>query len=263
MDATTAEFEEAVRQALNQPIHGRDDSYFNGRIIDPGVPWDYRRRVVQLGLTPAKALLVLGTRDGEWLAQLRPLPTETVATEADPAQVQLARQQLDPFGISVYQVEPDGPLPFPDARFDLIIDYCTAFNAREVFRILRPGGHFFTEQRGGFHYIDLNRVLQAPWDRNASWNLQAALDAMRQTGFIVEDAQEAFPLVGFADIQAVIYYLRLVPGQIPDFQVDRYRSRLWLVYQTIQHAKALYVEGHRFFLEATKTASIDCGSHLK
>lgn len=132
-----------------------------------------------------------------------------------------------------------------------------------MFRVLRPGGHFLTEQLGGFHYIDLNRVLSAPWDRNASWKLQAALDAMRQAGFIVEHAQEAFPLVGFADIRAVIYYLRRVPGQIPDFQVDRYRPRLWLLYQTIQHAKSLYVRGHRFFLEATKALTIDCGSQLK
>ena len=95
MDEATVEFEEAVAQALSQPIHGRDCSYLKGRIIDPGVPWDYRRRVVQLGLTPTKALLVLGTGDGKWLAQFSPLLADTVATEIDPNESHTVRTRCE------------------------------------------------------------------------------------------------------------------------------------------------------------------------
>jgi len=254
METTTPDFEHAVAEAVRQPIDDGGGTYLSTRLIDPGVPWDYRDRILH-HFTPTIALLDWGTGDGKFLARCSPLPADTVATGTDPTHVPIVRQQLDPFGITVYQVDPAEPLPFPDARFDLVINQYARFNAREVFRVLRPGGHFLTEQLGGFHYIDLNRMLHAPWDRNPSWNLQVALDAIGQAGLIVEHAQEAFPLVGFTDIRAVIYYLRLNPWQVPDFQVDRYRPKLWLFYRTIQHAKAVYVAGHRFFLEATKTPS--------
>ena len=51
-------------------------------------------------------LLDLGTRGGEWLAELPYRPRRTIATEAWPPNVRVAKARLAPLGIHVVQVAP-------------------------------------------------------------------------------------------------------------------------------------------------------------
>jgi SAM-dependent methyltransferase len=51
-------------------------------------------------------------------------------------------------------------LPLADATFDLVINRHESFDAREVQRVLRPGGTFITQQVGAQDLIELNEALQ-------------------------------------------------------------------------------------------------------
>ena len=71
----------------------------------------------------------------------------------------------------------------------------------------------------------------------------------------MHDAREAVPLTGFADVGAVVYYLKAIPWQIPDFSVDLYFDRLKELERRARTEGCIVVRGHRFLLDATKPAS--------
>ncbi len=237
---------------MGQPLRGWDFSYVAGRITSEALPWDYAQ-TVSGHLKNATSLLDLGTGGGEFLSRLSPLPAHTVATEAYPPNVPIARERLEPLGVIVCDVESEGLLPFRDAQFDLVINQHDGFDPGEVFRVLRPGGYFVTQQVGGSNHVDLNRALGAVVnDEYAKWDLNAALTGLRRAGFTIQQSADSFPLVGFADVNAVVYYLRMIPWQIPDFQIATYREKLWQVHETTRAQGPLSSRAHRFFIAARR-----------
>jgi cyclopropane fatty-acyl-phospholipid synthase-like methyltransferase len=64
------------------------------------LPWDYTATVLEHARR-SPDLLDLGTGGGEWLAALPYRPARTVATEAWPPNVSVARGRLKPLGTEV------------------------------------------------------------------------------------------------------------------------------------------------------------------
>ena len=239
-------------QALKQDFSGWDFSFLTNRMVSQPVSWDYRQRVLDR-LNTATALLDMGAGGGEFLASLAPLPHTTYATETYRPNVPIARKRLAPLGVQVIELASDDRLPFDDARFDLVINRHESYSTSEVLRILRPGGVFLTQQVGGANNQRLNELLQDSVTlSHAHWNLTYALKWLRQAGFQILEQYEEFPEARFTDIGAVVYYLKAIPWQIPDFTVDQYRDRLFAIHQLIQQTGALHVKEHRFYLEAKK-----------
>jgi hypothetical protein len=69
-------------------------------------------------------------------------------------------------------------------------------------------------------------------------------------GLEVVAGQEAFPETAFYDIGAVVYYLRAIPWQVPDFRVEKYTRTLRALHCQIKQEGQWVVRGHRFYLEA-------------
>src|SRR5690606_12581277 len=142
-----------------------------------------------------------------------------------PPNFPIARERLAPLGIEVHTVEDDASLPFPDNSFDLVINRHESYAVSEVERILKPGGHFITQQVGGDNDNELNRLLGAPAnDEYAHWNLAYAVNEFTGSDLEVIWRAESEVPTRFYDIGAVVYYLQAVPWQIPDFSVDAYRD---------------------------------------
>lgn len=238
-----------------QPFAGWDFSYIAGRMSEGPTPWDYRQ-LVTAALRGRGAMLDMGTGGGEFLASLSPLPALTAATEGYPPNIPIARVRLEPLGITVREIaeEDPGPLPFPDATFDLVINRHEYYSPAEVLRVLRPGGTFITQQVGGENDRDLNRLLAAPNPDNgfAFWTLAYARDQLTTAGFAIAMAAEAFPTRHFADLGAIVYYLKAVPWQIPDFAIEPYFPRLKEAHRRCQAAGSITVRQHRFVLIAEK-----------
>jgi len=94
------------------------------------------------------SLLDMGAGGGEFLASLMPLPIHTCATEGYEPNVSVARTLLQPLGVKVFRYEDDDNLPFDDEEFELIINRHESYSPKEVFRLLKPGGYFITQQVG-------------------------------------------------------------------------------------------------------------------
>ena len=126
-------------------IHGWDFSHLNGRWEDKDdLPWDYKAEVLA-ALRPDSRILDMDTGGGEFLLSLQHPHELTAAIENFPPNVELCRETLLPLGIDFKAAAADGPLPFPDNHFDLVLNRHGSFDPKEVFRVLKPGGVFLTQ----------------------------------------------------------------------------------------------------------------------
>lgn len=160
MTSADARLLERWRTAHQAPVEGWDFSDLD--LDEATTPWSYEQLARDV-LTGATSALDLGTGGGEVLLSLADaLPEDTVATEGWPPNLPVARRNLGVRGIAVYEYDAEGPdprLPFPDQRFDAVLDRHEAFRASEVFRVLRPGGRFLTQQVDGRDFEELQTLF--------------------------------------------------------------------------------------------------------
>jgi SAM-dependent methyltransferase len=222
-----------------------------GRMGTDQLPWSYGSLVIPL-MANATDMLDMGTGGGEILSNLRPLPANTYATEGWAPNVPVARERLEPLGVTVYGIADDtDPLPFADRSLDLVLNRHDAYDARELKRVLRPGGTFITQQIGGQNDADLNELLGTPPAEDYSdWTLDHAMSELSDAGLLVVEGREDFPSTRFYDIGALIFYLKAVPWQIDDFSIEKHRAQLYDVHLMIEQQGWLEVGGHRFIVRA-------------
>lgn len=176
------------------------------------------------------------------------------ATETYPPNVAIARERLEPLGVDLRDTsdDPDNRnLPFDDAAFDLVINRHEAYVPAEVFRILKPGGHFVTQQCGGYGEVDLIEYFKGriePMD----WTAAVASRQLSEVGFEIIDSQEVYPEYSFLDVGAVVYTFMAIPWLLEDFTIERYQGRLLAMYEHIQKHGSFTVRDQRFFVEAVK-----------
>lgn len=209
-----------------QQFQGWDFSYLEGRWHEEQPPWSYEGLARDL-IRGADSVLDLGTGGGEKLLEFRDvLPRNTVATEGYAPNVPVARSRLEPHGIQVveYNIEETARMPFEDESCALILSRHEAFDAQEVARILRRGGRFLTQQHGELG------GLAAEFGMSPNFpdvTLELCSQAVRDAGLVIERGEEWVGRSTFADVGALVYYLKAIPWEAPDdFSVERYRDVL-------------------------------------
>jgi SAM-dependent methyltransferase len=246
----------AWQREEQQPFAGWDFSYLDGRMRQEHPPWSYATRAVEL-MKQAISVLDLGTGGGERLLELRSSwPATVVATEAYPPNVQLATQRLVPAGARVVLVSlsDNGPLPFPDSSFDLVLDRHSAFNCAEVARILTPDGAFLTQQVHGLWDHD----LLAAFDAKPQWpnaTPEKYVPLLRRAGLTIVGAQDWSGALTFADVGAIVYYLKAVPWLVPGFSVATHVRYLERLQQRLDSGEHLTFTAKQYLIEARKPSS--------
>ncbi|GAA4422243.1 hypothetical protein GCM10023169_16330 [Georgenia halophila] len=238
---------------------GWDFSALDGRMSESAVPWDLDASYRET-LDGARSVLDMGTGGGEFLLRFRDvLPQDTTAAEGWEPNAPVARAALAPHGFEVVQFgQPDDDpaparMPFPDGRFDVVLNRHEAYHPAEVARVLRPGGTFVTQQVGGGELAELAAVTgvcpSVPQIRYEEFR-----DALAGAGLEVVDGAEWSGTYEFTDVAAVVAYLQMVPWQGPaDFSVDRYvRALLALHDAGPAHGEPVRLSRKRFWLRARK-----------
>lgn len=137
-------------------------------------------RVLEVGCGRGVALPVFARR-------LR--PARLAGLDIDAALLEVAERRVREEGIAAELVPGDvRRMPFPDAAFDLVIDFGTCYHiARpeaalsEIARVLAPGGLFVEETR-------LSQLLSHPvrsWGRSVPWCAERRLVRVRGAGLWV------------------------------------------------------------------------------
>lgn len=255
MTRLTTDFDKLVSEALAHSFSGWDFGYVAGRMVEHAPSWDYRQRVLTK-MAGVESLLDLDTGGGEFLSSLQPLPPHTTATEGYAPNVPVARAKLEPLGVRVVATHGNAALPFEANEFELIINRHGSFEAKELHRLLKPGGWFVTQQVGGQNYAGLNEALgDTAGYTYKDWTLAAAREGLAAAGFDIVEAREEFPLVEFFDVGAMVYYLKVVAWQVRDFSVETYRARLKAIHAEIEARGKFEVKAHRFLVAARKPAT--------
>ncbi len=238
---------------INEKFKGWDFSYLKstGRMQEFPLSWNYRNKVM-MEMHKMSSLLDMGTGGGEFLSTLNPLPKYTCATEGYKPNVSVARNRLGPLGVKVYEVQNDEYLPFKDETFKLIINKHESYSPKEVRRILRDEGIFITQQVGGLNDREINELLGVPKFEFFNWNLESAVTELQEIGFKISEQKEDLVKTRFYDIGAIVYYLKAIPWQVPDFTIEKYFDRLTEVYNRIEKEGYIDFTCHRFFIVAIK-----------
>jgi SAM-dependent methyltransferase len=209
------------QEIWDEPVRGWDFSRFGDRLTGDAPPWSYVD-LARDALQRATAVLDLGTGGGEVLLSLADdLPDDTVATEGWAPNLPVARDALGRRGIDVvaYDAEADPRLPFPDARFDLVLDRHEAYDAVEVVRVLQPGGGFLTQQVDGHDLADLNELLGGGPTAYPHVTLEHLRSDAEAAGLQVDLAEDWAGELRIADVDTLVGYLAMAPWTVEGFSV--------------------------------------------
>ena len=239
-------------QAQQQPIAGWDFSHLDGRMESDPLPWDYRA-IVLSRLKPDSRLLDMGTGGGKFLLGLGHPHRLTSVTEGYAPNLALCLERLSPLGIEVKAVQEDKRLDFPAASFDLIINRHEDLSAPEVFRCLKPGGMFITQQVGGGNNHDLaKRLIPGCAPSFPDHTLNANVRLLEAAGFEIIRREEAFPRVRFYDVAALVYFAGIIQWEFPGFSVDTSFEQLISLQEELETTGHIDSTEHRFLIAAAK-----------
>ena len=234
-------------------IHGWDFSHIEGRYMEEdALPWDYRSEILK-HLTPDLRILDIDTGGGEFLLSLNHPCNKTAATENYPPNVQLCRETLLPLGIDFRQADGNGPLPFANESFDLVIDRHGDFNPEEIHRVLKPGGRLIMQQVGAENDRALVKLLcgdtPLPFP---NLYLDITKSVFENAGFEILRGEECFRPIRFYDVGALVWFARIIQWEFPNFSVDNCLEQLLNAKRILEQTGVLEGFVHRFLLVAQK-----------
>ena len=236
-------------------IHGWDFSHISDRYREEeDLPWDYDA-LVRRYLSPDMRLLDYDTGGGEYLLTLGHPYANTAATEGYPPNVELCRQTLTPLGIDLRACDDPARIPFADASFDMMINRHGDFYPPEIYRLLKPGGIFVTQQVGADNDRDLvQMVLPEVENPFPELYLAAQKQAFEAAGFRILAADEAHGPICFYDVGAFVWFAHIIEWEFPGFSVDRCFDRLLDLQERIESTGKIAGTIHRYMLVAAKGA---------
>lgn len=231
---------------------GWDFSRLEGRLVSDEQWWDFEADCLD-AMRSSSEITDLGTGGGERLIRLiDELPDrearQLVATEGWKPNVPEARENLAPYGVKVYEYDPESgeTMPFDDGSFDLVLSRHEGIDAAEVARVLAPGGRFLTQQVEAYDAEELHDWFGAEYlyPEVTAPRYEAELES---AGLHVDTVDEWSGTMEFADVQALVTYIGLVPWDVPGFTVDDHSDKL----RELAEWSSIRVSQRRFRVYAT------------
>lgn len=234
-------------------IHGWDFSHIHGRYEEEmDLPWNYAKIIKQY-LNDDMNILDYDTGGGEFLLSLKHPFNRTAATEGYQPNVELCKEILLPLGIDFKACDNPTNIPFENESFDMIINRHGDFNAKELYRLLKKGGVFITEQVGGDNDRDLVEIvlpnIEKPFPH---LNLKEQKKVFEDAGFHILEEAETYRPIKFYDVGAFVWFAHIIEWEFPGFSVDRCFEHLIKIQKIIEDEG--YIEGtiHRYLIVAKK-----------
>ncbi len=242
-----------LKEEAEALMEGWDFSHIEGRYEEEDdIPWDYRQVIGQY-LTSDMKLLDIDTGGGEFLRSLNHPPHNTAATEGYAPNVELCRRELCPLGIDFRPCDGKGILPFRDGSFDIVINRHGDFHAAEIFRVLKDGGLFITQQVGAENDRELVELLLGdvplPFPQQT---LSIVSDQFSKAGFSILRGEEHFGKIRFFDVGALVWFAKIIEWEFPEFSVETHEQSLQKAWEILEKNGVLQGRTHRFLLVAKK-----------
>ena len=75
---------------------------------------------------------------------------------------------------------------------------------------------------------------------------------MTKNGFIIHTKRSLTYTTRIFDIGALVYHLKAIPWQVPNFTIDFYKDKLFELHKEIQEKGYLDIESQRYLIIAQK-----------
>lgn len=189
------------------------------KTIKEGQAWDFYQEVLKKG-KPNSKLLDIGTGGGERILKIAQNFASVYAIDHTQSMVDTAKKNLGKTKLkNVEFITMDSyKLDFPDNYFDIVTDRHCDFNPSEVFRVLKKGGYFFTQQVSEGDQINIKKAFA----RGQSHGIKDGtlknkyLKELRKLGFSkIEDFDYNSKVIYKTD-KDYVFLLRYTPT-IPEF----------------------------------------------
>ena len=249
---TSAQLLDQWKRDAAAPFEGWDFTYLSGRMTESEPGWDYLA-LARAAVGRAHDILDVATGGGEILSSLGPFPGRVRATEGYVPNVAVARRRLASLGIEVFQANTASGMPFDDATFDLVINRHGGFRPEEMHRVLQPGGVFLSQQVAGDNLADLVAAFGARLVAPDN-TLAHIAERFRNAGCTIARGEEWRGTVTFADVGAIVYFLKAVPWVVQGFDVTTHLAMLEALERRRASGTALQFTYTRFLIEARKAA---------
>ena len=235
-------------------IIGWDFSYIEDRFDseEDTLPWDYRT-VIEKYVGENDRLLDIDTGGGEFLLSLGHPYHFTSATEGYPPNVELCRNKLTALGIDFHEMSDYSHMPFADESFDVVINSHGSYDINEIFRVLKKGGLFITQEVGELNDRELvELVLPSVPVTFSDHNLKSQVNSFENAGFQVIESGEAFRSIKFYDTAAFVWFAKIIEWEFVGFSVDKCFEKLLHVEEEILRNGFISGIIHRFYIAARK-----------
>ena len=234
-------------------IHGWDFSHLDGRYCEgDDIPWNYKNIIMKY-LTSDMHILDYDTGGGEFLLNLNHPYNRTSATEGFAPNVELCKSVLLPLGIDFKECSDCSKLPFEDDSFDIVLNRHGDLCASEVFRVLKKGGLFITQQVGEDNERDLVEMvlpnLEKPFP---GMSLGVQKEVFEKSGFLVIESNEHFGNIEFYDVGAFVWFARIIEWEFVGFSVDSCFDKLVEIHNKIKKDGCIRGTTHRYYMVCQK-----------
>ncbi len=137
----------------------------------------------------------------------------------------------------------------PEESVDVLLARGVPYDLERVWRLLKSGGFFLTEQSGSGDCRELAEFLVPSCRRGWNKNLENQLPLLRAAGFRAMYRNQAYPAKIFADKGELLAYIDRFPEKFPGFSVDACAKRLERLPFPLKTA------GHSFIMIGKKQAA--------
>lgn len=235
-------------------ITGWDFSYIDERYHseDDNLPWDYYS-LIKENLLPSHTLLDMDTGGGEFLLTLEHDNSLTTATEGYAPNVLYCKEKLSPLGITVVEMTDYSSMPFADESFDTVINRHGSFDAKEIYRILKKGGRFITQQVGEDNEREIVKMLLPENEKPfPGMNLVTQKKIFEDAGFTTVSSGEAFLPIEFYETGALVWFAKIIEWEFEGFSVEKCFDNLLKVHNEIEKNGKVSGTIHRYYMVMEK-----------
>jgi ubiquinone/menaquinone biosynthesis C-methylase UbiE len=232
---------------------GWDFSHIKSTEVDQG--WDFFQEVLKKA-KPGDSLLDIGTGGGERILKIARHLQFVFAIDHSPSMIDTANKNLRKTKLNNVQflLMDSAKLGFPDNNFDIVTDRHCDFNPSEVFRVLKKGGHFLTQQVSEGDQLNIKKAFR----RGQGYGIKDGtlknkyLKQLRRLGFSkIEDFDYNSKIIYKTD-KDYIFLLRYTPT-IPEF--GKIKGDFEILRKFIEENKTkngIPTNSKRFMIIATK-----------
>lgn len=196
----------------------------------------------------------MGTGGGEFLLSIDHPYKNTYATEGYLPNYKLCLEKLVPLGIKVFNYSGDELLnDISNECFDIVINRHESYNEKELYRILKPGGYFITQQVGAYNNKDLATFFDKDHqDQFPEMTLKASIDRLIENNFEIIYSNEFFPKLKFYDLGAIAYFANIIKWEFLNFNVKDNIDKFLILQEDLKKTGYISSIEHRFIIVTKK-----------